>query len=354
MKIAIGVAVLLGSSMALAEPSAREAALRQGVELHDRGEFDAAIKVYESLLAETPDDAELLHEIALTYQAKQDYANCIEFAGKAAAKPSRTQAGGFYLLASCQDDAGAPEQAVATFKQGLERHPRNVMLNLNYGLTLVRMEQPAEARRVFTVAMKEAPGFASPYRAYALALDQQGYRASAALMRLRFIMSEPESERAIDAAKLLVDAVTTQLGGKDGEITLTLPPDSKSADAAVANMDFALGIAAAAARDLSSKQAGPVPPAADFVGTLQLFVMMNAELADKKTMRRVPWSLVVKPLQMLSDEEVLEAFLYHVGALGRSEGAVKWVNEHPEAMSKLAQVVNGYHAKFTRQQLGAP
>jgi Tfp pilus assembly protein PilF len=335
----------------LAEPSSRDATLRQGVELHDRGEFDAAIKVYESLLAETPDDATVLHEIALTYQAKQDYQHCIEFATRAAAKPARAQVGGFYLLASCQDDAGDPEQAVATFKQGLERFPRNVMLNLNYGLTLYRLEQPAEARRVLSLAMEEAPGFASPYRAYALALEQQGYRASAMLMRLRFIMSEPESERAIDAAKLLVDAIAAQANAEKESIEV----DASASDAvAIASMEAGLGIASAFSRELLSKESQPVAAATAFVSTLQTFVTMSAQAAEKKNSFVAPWVQVLKPLGMLSEEEVLEAFLYHVGALGRAEGAVKWVNEHPDQMSKLAEAINGYHAKFTQQQMGAP
>jgi hypothetical protein len=171
------------------------------------------------------------------------------------------------------------------------------------------------------------------------------------LMRLRFIMSEPESERAIDAAKLLVETVAAQADAKKDQIEINA---SASDSATIASLEIGLGIASALSRELLSKQTEPITPAMSFVGTLQAFVTLTAQSGEKKPSLGVPWIQILKPLAMLSDEGVLEAFLYHIGALGRAEGAVKWVNEHPEQMSKLAETINGYHARFTRQQMGAP
>lgn len=355
MRIAAGLAASMVCGLAFAQTEEYQAAIRHGVELHDRGEFDAAIKVYEALLADQPGDPVAMYEIGLSYQAKRDYAHCMEFASQVAAKESPSQAGGFTLLANCQDDAGHIEQAVATFKQAVEKFPRDVMLNLNYGLTLVRLEQAADARRVLEVAIEAAPGFASPYRAYAIALDQQSYPAAAVLARLRFIVSEPESERSIDAAKLIVEAVATaSSAAKDKQIKVTMSEDDKTdAAAALAATELAFGIAAvsedAISKELAKETTSEWTASARFVNSLQLFVTMRAEMADKGGKREAPWPAVLQPLTFLSEKEALEPFLYHVAALGRSEGAVQWINEHSDSMEQLGDAINEYHARFKRQ-----
>ena len=46
--------------------------IREGIALHDRGDYDGAIANYEEVLRETPENDFALYELALTCQAKKD------------------------------------------------------------------------------------------------------------------------------------------------------------------------------------------------------------------------------------------------------------------------------------------
>src|SRR5438045_5067151 len=46
------------------------AAIRSGIALYDQGKIDAAIAVYEPLLAASPDNTAVMYELAMSYFAK--------------------------------------------------------------------------------------------------------------------------------------------------------------------------------------------------------------------------------------------------------------------------------------------
>lgn len=138
--------------------------------------------------------------MALSYEALKDYDKCIEYARRSTRIRSTAQANAFAAVANCQDDSSDIEGALKTFAEGLKRFPKDVMLNFNYAVSLLRHDQPACARKALRVAIREAPGYPSPYLLYATLLHDQGFTAAGVLMDLRFILAEPESARAMDAA----------------------------------------------------------------------------------------------------------------------------------------------------------
>ena len=46
-----------------------EAIVRAGIELHDKGQFDAAIAKYQEVLAKSPTDVTAMFELAFSYMA---------------------------------------------------------------------------------------------------------------------------------------------------------------------------------------------------------------------------------------------------------------------------------------------
>src|SRR5260370_1820909 len=58
--------------------------IKEGVALHDAGDYDGAIAKYKQVLAESPDVVLSLHELAFSYFAKNDYANALATARQGA------------------------------------------------------------------------------------------------------------------------------------------------------------------------------------------------------------------------------------------------------------------------------
>src|SRR5262245_58298643 len=75
-KVFATIALLGFCYQAIAQDSPHIETIRKGVQLHDRWSYDAAIAVYKSVLADHPDDALALYELAFTYQTIKNYAAC--------------------------------------------------------------------------------------------------------------------------------------------------------------------------------------------------------------------------------------------------------------------------------------
>lgn len=319
----------------------RDATIRRAIELHDAGSYDAAITVYQSLLEEDPNDGMVLYEIAMSYAALKDHENCITYARRSSRIESDAQAAAIAMVANCQDDAGQVEEALTTFAEGVRLFPKNVMLNFNYAVTLLRTEQPQKARDALRVTIEEAPAYASPYRVYATMLDDQGHTAAALLMYLRFIMAEPGSDRAIDAATRVLESFAAALSeeGADKQINITMPnPDAKDLEGTgFEHLNVALGIAGAVPG--KSDDGSPLEAPERVVLAMKFFLTMASDASDRKLKESFVWKTAAAPLLELNEREVLDTFLYHVAALGRVEGAAQRLNGQPEALEKLSQVM---------------
>src|SRR5512144_2629494 len=62
----------------------QEEVIRAGVELHDKGEYDAAMAKYREVLEKSPTDVTAMFEMAYSYLAKRDFEKAFETAKKGA------------------------------------------------------------------------------------------------------------------------------------------------------------------------------------------------------------------------------------------------------------------------------
>ncbi len=350
----VGMMSLLIATAALAaeEGTARDATIRRAIELHDSGSYDAAIRVYQSLLEEDPDDGMVLYEIAMSYEALKDYENCIAHAKRSSRIKSAAQPQAFAMLANCHDDSGHVDEALKAFEKGIRLFPKDVMLNFNYAVTLLRQQEPRKARDALRVAIAEAPAYPSPYKLYASMLDQQGNTAAAVLMYLRFIMAEPSSDRAIDAAARVLESFQGALSeeGGDKQITITMPNSDAIDTEGVGfeSLNVALGIAGAV--PAKSDNGEQLEPADRIAVAMKVFITVAAETADRKLKKSFVWKTAADPLLELNQREVLDTFLYHVAALGRTEGAAQRLSAQPEALDKLAEVMAEMSERWEKKE----
>jgi tetratricopeptide (TPR) repeat protein len=58
--------------------------IKEGVALHDRGDYDGAIAKYEEVLKDNPNNVLALYEQSYSYSMKKDYRKSLEIAYKGA------------------------------------------------------------------------------------------------------------------------------------------------------------------------------------------------------------------------------------------------------------------------------
>lgn len=293
-----------------------ELTLERAIELHAAGGYEAAIQIYRSLLQDRPDDARLLFELARASLAIGDGPACVDSAAKnlMLSMDAARNAAALNVLAMCHEIT-APAAADATYRSALTAHPNDPRLHSSYALALEKRGDTLAAEFHLGQALKHATAEPELFLEHAARLENDGNVAGALLLRLRFIMIEPQSPTSIVAAEQILAAL-------DGEAPGSAPHGYELA------LRRAIDGATASGRET---------PAARSNAILRQFIL-NALNDDSLSTAEVPlWVGGMEPLLTLAEHDVLDAYLYFVGALARAEGSPQWLSLHREKFERLVQ-----------------
>ena len=89
--------------------------MKEGIALHDRGDYDGAIAKYEELLRENPENDTALYELGFSYRMKKEYRKSLDVAYKAAQYKSNILTLIYVLIGNDLDDLGEPKKAIEVF-----------------------------------------------------------------------------------------------------------------------------------------------------------------------------------------------------------------------------------------------
>lgn len=169
-----------------------EAAIRAGVDLHDKGEFDAAMAKYREVLASSPGNVVALFELAYSQVAKREFDQAIETARTGAAYRSELLPMFYDVLASALDSKGQPQQAIDAYRRGLTFAPDASQLYFNMAVTYRESLHDQEQARL---ALQKAAALAPLHPGVQLLLGQvfqsSGYTTPAWLALSTFLIIEP-------------------------------------------------------------------------------------------------------------------------------------------------------------------
>lgn len=288
--------------------------LERAVELQDAGSFDAALQIYRSLREDRPGDARLLYEMARASLSAGDFDACVNYARAGVASPSRHQADAFGVMAKCQQRAGDDVAALNTLAEALKASPDDAPLHFEYALALRERDRAASATE-FESALHLAVSHPDLYLSYAAVFEREAQEGGALLMRLRYIMSAPQSPAATGSAEQVLKSLDADAGTPS-------PGD------------------ALAAALVEARQAAGIPgtnPAERLNRFLQTFVLGVVSTEDPSFEASPLWSGGVEPLLAMADQDVLGTFLYFVGALARTEGSPEWLAAHRPEFERLVE-----------------
>jgi tetratricopeptide (TPR) repeat protein len=301
----------------VATPSGFDLTLERATELQDAGSYDAALQIYQSLREDRPADPHLLYEMARASLSAGEFSACVDFAALSVATPSHYQPAAYRVIAKCQQRAEAAEAGLATLAAAVQRIPQDAALHFDYAMALRAQEQEAAAKE-FATALRLASSEPALYLSYGRILDAEVQPGGALLMNLRYIMAAPQSPAALGAAEAILKALDAQAVPSSGQDSLA---------AALIAARKAAGVPGAAAPN----------PAERLNRFLQGFVLGVVAAEDPALEASPIWSGGVEPLLSMADHDVLDTFLYFVGALARAEGSPEWLTEHRPQFEKLVE-----------------
>ena len=194
-----------------------------GIELHDKGDYEGAIKKYNDALQIDANDYDANYEKALSLLAAKRYEECISLCRYVIDKFSNNpNVSGIYSnLGNALDDAGQADEALKVYAKGIEKFPNYYMLYFNKGLTYMRIKKYDEALNCYTSALKNN-GLHASSNYYTAILLQDNNRIPSLLAYITFIAIESQSNRSPKAYEAIQEIVYRGIKTEGNNTTINI------------------------------------------------------------------------------------------------------------------------------------
>ena len=221
--------------------------IKEGVALYDEGRYDDAVSKFKAALAEDPSSDRAAYELALTYHAKGDAAQCQAVLEPRIRTKNPYLAQMHAILGNCYDIAGDPKRAIATYRKGLKIDGDDTQLLYNLAVTLASSGDQDEARKLLKKELAIDPAHRSGHYLLGLVFEAQNFRTAATLSYLRFLSLEPAGDRAKDAATRALALLGAGVEVKDKRnVNITIDPGSRTEEGDFKGVEMMMALAGAA------------------------------------------------------------------------------------------------------------
>jgi tetratricopeptide (TPR) repeat protein len=189
--------------------------INEGIRLHDQGQYQEAIKLYEEALVANPDNVWALYEIAFSYSQMGNNDLSLDYALRALEYNSHLIGEISILAANILDNTGKPKQALELYQKAVTYQPDNHMLYYNMGVTYYGLEKLDEAQANFIKALELNQTHASSHLALAQVYMDKGEQIPSILLLYRFLILEPKTQRSATAINYLNNVLAAGVERKD-------------------------------------------------------------------------------------------------------------------------------------------
>ncbi|MDQ1610524.1 MAG: hypothetical protein QOG00_455 [Pyrinomonadaceae bacterium] len=320
----------------------QKAAIKAGVELHDKGDFDAAISKYQEALKENPDNVLAMYELAYSYYAKKDYAKTLEIVYRGAWYKSE-HLGGFYTLAgNVLDNQGNAQKAIEVYKAGIKLMPEEGLLYFNLAITERGAGKLEDARKSAKRAVSFIPDHRSSHLLLGTLFHNGQYKTPALLAMLRFLTLEPataRSQAALKVAQEILGSGVTQ-GKNANEINIFVDMSAKKDEGDFDALNMMLGLSKAAS--MTEKNNKSKTGVELLVGQFNSFLAVLSEMDAKKFGSSFTGKYYVPYFVELKRRNYVEPFIYHTHRRSNLPGVEEWLRQNGARLDEFLRWSKSY------------
>jgi hypothetical protein len=299
--------------------------IQKGVAQHDRRDYNAAIKFYDAVLAENPDNVDAIYELSFSYSMKKDYKKSLEIAYRGAEYKSDLLASFYMQIGNNLDILGDAKKAVEVYKSGLKLMPGKAMLYYNLAITHRNMGDVDDARKVIKEGLLLDPNHPGSHALLSLVWYAGGYKTPALLAGCRFLVLEPRFSRAVAQLQVVKEIMAGGVSrGADSNITILMDPSSKKDEGDFGALDLAMGLTRAAG--MTEKNKGKTEMQL-LVGQFQTFFAVLSEQSEKADRNKFVWKYYAPYFAEMKQKDQVEAFVYYIAQYDNKEAA-KWLADN--------------------------
>jgi tetratricopeptide (TPR) repeat protein len=300
--------------------------IREGVALHDKGDYAGAIGKYQQVLSENPHDVGAMYELSFAYFAKGDFKPSLETAMKGAQYKSKELPLFYVSMANSLDNLQQTDKALKIYQAALKLYPDEALLHFNLAVSLLRLKKDVEGKKSLKDTLLVDPNYRSAHFILAQLYYGENYKVPAMLALGRFLLVEPKSQRSASALQALQKLMQAGVGqGDKNQITLSLDLNSKKDEGDFDAINTMMGLAAAGQKLEKNKEKSA---AQNFADSLSLvFSMMAESKADKKA-TGFAWNYYRPYFGELSKQKHVEAFAYYIQQSSNSPEVSDWLSKN--------------------------
>ncbi|AEW00094.1 hypothetical protein A4D02_28830 [Niastella koreensis] len=201
--------------------------MKAGIALHDKGDYEGAIKIYDSIIKKDPHFFLAYYEKSLSLLTAGKYQDCADLSGEIVKQfPEAKEIPKVYSnYGTALDYLQKPEEAIKIYSEGIKKFPGNYLLWFNRGVTEYSLKDLEKAAEDFKKSVSLNPMHASShiYLAYCM---QNTNKVASIMCVSTFLILEPTTKRSENAVKLLSSLLGRNVEKKDEKnITISLSPD---------------------------------------------------------------------------------------------------------------------------------
>jgi tetratricopeptide (TPR) repeat protein len=317
------------------EPSPSTAAqdelIKQGIALHDQGNYNGAISRYQEVLKENPNNVLALYEMGFSYFEKKDYRRSLEIAYKTAQFKSSLLPRVYVQIGNALDELGDAKKAIETYESGIKLFPGNFLLHFNLAITYNKLGKFDEARTAVKKSAALNPNHPTSNLLLAMLFDRGSYRTPALLAACRFLIFEPKSGRSETALAIIRKSMQTGVsaGTNPNEINIFVDMSAKKDEGDFTTIDLVISMATVAGKTEKNRDKTPMQL---LTGSFETVFGVLAE-SQKSDPSKFTWKYYVPYFVELKKQGHTEAFVYYINQREAPPEVTEWLAQNPDKVA---------------------
>lgn len=328
-----------------------ESLVEEGVNYHDKGDYEGAIAKYDKALALDKDNLLALAEKAYSLVSLQKYEEAVACCQRAISthpgdKGLRTV---YVTYGNALDGLKKTDKSIEIYDEGILLFPDFYQLYFNKGITLFSVKNYDEAMVNFQKAVMLNPKHASSHNAIARLSKINNKRIPSILAYCRFLVIEPQSKRANENLLSLQALMkgNVEVTGKKS-ITINISADifadtnanGKPKANSFSSTELILSMDAALDLDKKNKKKSDVE---QFIRKLETLCASLAQ--SKKDNYGFFWDYYVPYFVEMKEKKFLETFAYIAFASSEDPHVMKWLKSHKSETDQFFEWTKSFEWK---------
>lgn len=301
--------------------------IEQGIQLHDSGDYAAAIESYKKALDLDPGSDQVLVEIGYSYYALGDYKKSEKFSKQAIDLDGKYAGLAYINYGNALDAQGKTKKAIRVYEEGLKKH-KDYLLYYNHGFSCLNAGKLDKAYESAVNAINLNPLHGSSHLLLSDVMSAKSQRVQKILPLYFFLLMENTTDRArvryLDLRGFLDHGVFRTA---ENTVNISLPVDG--------NLDFDV-VELMISLVKSSEELEENKDKAQ----LELFAENNEKIFKmlgelKKEQTGIFWELYIPFFSQLARDGHTGAYSYFI-ALSEGEAPAGWLEQHKAEVSDFS------------------